>query len=63
MIEEVEHHGLPAVFTEVNGSPSAAEVIARETGAKVFPLDMAMSGDDYFTSMYYNIDTLKEALG
>ena len=27
-----------------------------------YTLDMAMSGD-YFTAMYHNIDTLKEALG
>ena len=54
---------LPAVFTEINGSASAANVISRETGAGVFQLDMAMSGDDYFASMYHNIDTIKEAMG
>ena len=63
LIEETEHHGLPAVFTELNGSPSAAQVISRETGAKVFALDMAMAGDSYFEAMYRNIDTIKEALG
>lgn len=63
LIEEVDHHSLPAIFTEVSGSDSAAGVIARETGAKVFALDMAMSGDSYFDAMYHNIHTLKEALG
>ena len=63
LIEEVEHHALPAIFTEVSGSVSAAEVISRETGAAVFALDMAMSGDSYFDAMYHNIDTIKEALG
>ena len=63
LIEETEHHALPAVFTEMNGSPSAAQVISRETGAKVFALDMAMAGDSYFEAMYHNIDTVKEALG
>lgn len=63
LIEEVDHHSLPAVFTEKNGSPSAAEVISRETGAKIYPLDMAMSGSSYFDAMYHNIDTIKEALG
>jgi ABC-type Zn uptake system ZnuABC Zn-binding protein ZnuA len=63
MIEEVEHHKLPAIFTEKNGSVSAAGIIARETGAKDFALDMAMAGNSYFEAMYHNIDTVKEALG
>lgn len=63
LIEIVEKHKLPAVFTEVNGSVSAADVIARETGAMVFTLDMAMGGDSYFEAMYRNIDTIKEAMG
>ena len=62
MIEEVEHHQLPAIFTEKNGSVSAAGIIARETGAREYSLDMAMSGNGYFDSMYHNINTLKEAL-
>ena len=62
MIEEVEHHQLPAIFTEKSGSISAAGIISRETGAKSFALNMAMAGDSYFDAMYYNIDTLKEAL-
>ena len=62
MIEEVRHHQLPAVFTEKSGSVSAAGIIARETGAKEFSLDMAMAGDSYFEAMYRNINTLKEAL-
>jgi len=62
MIEEVEHHHLPAIFTEKSGSVSAAGIISRETGAQTFALDMAMAGDSYFDAMYHNIDTLKEAL-
>ena len=62
LIEEVEHHSLPAIFTELNGSVSAAGIIARETGANTYALDMAMGGDSYFDAMYHNIDTLKEAL-
>ena len=62
LIEEVEHHNLPAIFTEVNGSVSAAGIIARETGAESRRLDMAMGGDSYFEAMHHNIDTLKEAL-
>ena len=63
LIEEVEHHNLPAIFTETSGSSSAATVISRETGVPTYTLDMAMSGDSYFEAMYHNIDTLKEALG
>ena len=62
LIEEVEHHALPAIFTEANGSVSAAGIIARETHIESYQLDMVMSGDSYFDAMYHNIDTLKEAL-
>ena len=63
LIGIVREHSLPAIFTETNGSTSAAGVISRETGVKVFSLDMAMAGDSYFDAMYRNIDTIKEALG
>ena len=63
LIEEVEHHCLPAIFTEKSGSVSAAGVISRETGCASYALDMAMAGDSYFDAMYHNIDTIKEALG
>ena len=62
LIEEVEHHHLPAIFTEINGSVSAADIISRETGAKCYALDMAMSGESWLDAMYRNIDTVKEAL-
>lgn len=62
LIEMVEHHRIPAIFTEINGSASAASILSAETGVPSYPLDMAMSGEDYFSSMYRNIDTLKEAL-
>ena len=62
LITLVSEYQLPAVFTEVNGSVSAADVIHRETGVNVYQLDMAMAGSDYFASMYRNIDTIKEAL-
>ena len=58
----VEAHQ-PGMFTEVSGSATAAQVIARETGCHLYQLDMAMSGDSYFDAMYRNIDTVKEALG
>lgn len=63
LVELVRGHNLPAIFVERSGSGSAASVIAGETGLELYTLDMAMAGDDYFASMYHNIDTLKEALG
>ena len=63
MIGIVREHQLPGIFTEKSGSVSAAGIIARETGAQVYTLDMAMAGADYFQAMYHNIDTIKEALG
>ena len=62
LIEEVRLHDISAIFVEANGSGSAASIIAAETGAKLGTLSMAMSGDDYFSAMYENIDSLKEAL-
>lgn len=63
LIGLVDKNQLPAIFTETNGSTAAAEIIAKETGVKIYTLDMAMAGDSYFTAMYHNIDTVKEALG
>lgn len=63
LITLVNEHRLPAIFTEAQGSSAAASIIARETGTVIFTLDMAMGDRDYFTAMYHNIDTIKEALG
>lgn len=63
LAELVRQHRLPAIFTEVNGATAAAQVIAREAGIDMYALDMAMGDRDYFSAMYHNIDTLKEALG
>ncbi|MBR4109944.1 MAG: zinc ABC transporter substrate-binding protein [Oscillospiraceae bacterium] len=62
IITLVEDHALPAIFTETNGSESAARTICAETGAAYLSLDMAMSEGNYFEVMYRNIDTVKEAL-
>ena len=63
LIKMVQGHNIPAIFRETNGSVSAARIIAAETGASLFTLDMAMGESDYFESMYRNIDVIKEALG
>jgi len=61
MVTLVQTHDLPCVFTEVNGSDSAASAICAETGIRSYALNTAMSGD-YFEAMRQNINTLKEAL-
>ena len=63
LIRLVREHHLPAIFTETNGSTAAARIISAETGATVFALDMAMSGNSWLEAMYKNINTVKEALG
>lgn len=63
IIDLVQEHEVPVIFTEVNGSSSAAGVIHREIGTGIYTLDMGMSGADYFDLMRKNYDTIKEALG
>ncbi len=58
----IETAGVPAIFTEINGSPSAAAILTAETAVPSYALDMAMGGSVYFDAMIHNIDTLKEAL-
>jgi ABC-type Zn uptake system ZnuABC Zn-binding protein ZnuA len=62
LIELVQQHDLGAIFTEQNGFTASAAIISRETGAAIFTLDMAISGNDYFAAMYHNIQTIREAL-
>lgn len=58
----IQAHHLSCIFTEVNGSTSASLILSAETGVHIYSLDMAMGDRDYFSAMYHNIDTLKEAL-
>jgi len=68
LISIIREYGLPAIFTEVNGSESAARTLTRETGTQAFPLSMIMSGTGrgiypYIQAMNYNFDTILAALG
>lgn len=59
----IEQDNIPAIFVEKNGSTNAAEIIARETGVKIYTLTTIMDGEtDYFTAMRENVQTVKEAL-
>lgn len=58
----ITDNNIPAIFTEENGSVSAAKILKNETGVEVHTLRMGLSGTTYFETMYHNIDTIKEAL-
>lgn len=63
----IQGYGIPAIFTEKNGSTATAEAIARETGVKIYALDLVMSGDGtgiqpYLDAMAENDRTVMEAL-
>lgn len=63
LINLVNKHQLPAIFTERSSSTSAANIVAKECGIKIYTLDMAMAGDSYYDAMHANIKAIKEALG
>ena len=68
IVDLIQTHDIPAIFTEKNGSDATAQAIARETGVKVYQLDMIMSGDGtgiqpYLDAMTADLNTLAEALG
>jgi zinc transport system substrate-binding protein len=69
IIDIVEQSGVKALFAEPQYPYGAADVIARETGAKVYTLDPVVTGDvgidafdDYINKMEQNKKTLQEAL-
>lgn len=67
IIALIEEYHIPAIFTEKNGSDATARAIARETGCKVYELDMMMSGESlgiagYLEVMNQNYSTIAEAL-
>jgi zinc transport system substrate-binding protein len=66
IIRLVRAKNVRVIFSEPQYSPRAAEVIAREAGARVYPLDPAVTGpvhlDAYLEIMRANLAMLKEAL-
>ena len=69
LLEEIQIHALPAIFTEVNGGTATAEMIQRECGIPIYALDMMMSGPTedvngvhtYLDRILQNAETLQEA--
>lgn len=67
-VETVKKSGVKALFAEPQYSQKAAELIAKETGAKIYVLDPVVTGkanddaDAYLKAMEANLTTLEEAL-
>ena len=63
VIEEVKETGIQAIVIGQNDDDQNANLIARETGAKVYRLNDAMSGDgsldSYINTMKENLEILK----
>ena len=69
VIQQIKPLSSKVLFTEPQYAPSAAQTIARETGAKIFTLDPVVTGestadamDAYLVTMRKNMATLQEAL-
>jgi zinc transport system substrate-binding protein len=66
--DKAQQTGATTIFFETLVSPEIAETLAREVGAKTAVLDPlegleAGSGEDYFSVMRTNLNTLRDALG
>ena len=65
-IRLIRETGVKAVFAEPQYSESAAQVISAESGATLYLLDPAATGEDdpdaYLNAMKNNLEILKEAL-
>lgn len=65
-IELIKKSNIPALFSEPQYPAAAAETIAKETGAKIYLLDPAVTGPDdddaYIKIMENNLIVLKKAL-
>jgi zinc transport system substrate-binding protein len=70
VVEEIRRHGATTVFSESLLSPRLAETVAREAGAETAVLnpieglteDELAQGEDYFSLMRANLETLRKAL-
>ena len=62
IVDLVRQYSIPAVFTEQNGSGTAANAVATETGCGVYALDTGLGDTPYLDALRHNIDTVREAL-
>lgn len=62
----IRQSGIPAVFAEPQYPKSAADIVAKESGATVYSLDPAVTGNNdknaYLDAMEQNLAVLKRAL-
>ncbi len=65
-VDLIKKNGIKCIFSEPQYPASAAELIAKETGAQVYALDPAVTGPDdpdaYIKIMEKNLSVLKKAL-
>lgn len=66
VINTIKEKNIKSIFTEPQYSSSCADIIAKETGVKIYTLDPAVTGenskDSYINIMKENAKTLKSAL-
>ena len=65
IIDQIRADGITHIFYEAGTTSKTMESIANETGVKLLPLSTMESlaeGEDYFSVMYANLESLKEAL-
>lgn len=66
IIKKLKASPVKVIFAEPQYSPKSAQMIAKESGAKVFSLDPIVTGeyskDAYLKAMKSNLETLKKAL-
>ena len=66
VINTIKEKNIKSIFTEPQYSSSSADIIAKETGVKIYTLDPAITGenskDSYINIMKENAKTLKSAL-
>lgn len=70
VIDFINENGIKAIFFEEAASPAVAEAVSRETGVEVLVLNPVESlsrerqeaGEDYFSVMEQNLETLLSAL-
>ena len=63
MIEQMKEKNVKAIFIEKNSDDKNAQMLAKETGAKIYRIDANMSGDNtldsYINAMEGNFEILK----
>ena len=66
VINQAKSENIKIIIVDINDDIKNAQTIANETGAKIYALDSALTGnlskDSYLNSMNGNLEKLKEAI-